>query len=520
MTPVHDGFVPLLCLALAGCQSGEEGRNGSTSAPADRQQLIVAAGEDEFGLRLNQQRLGIYPLNAGICEPLLRLTHDFQIAPGLATSWRFLGGNTYRFTLRRGVKFHDGQSFNANAIKYSLDIGIRFKTQYSFLDSASVRAVDDSTVDITPSIPNLRVLEQLAHPTNSIVAPGSDPAKHPVCTGPFRFVEYAPRNRLTVARNASYWGEKARLETLTFRFMADDNTRALALRSGEVDAIFDVNRSMVSGLASTAGLTIAASSPGAVILMHIATRGTPPFTRMADPVMRRVAAMSIDRKALVERILEGHATVVSTVNPPKVLGRHASLIHGIPYNPAEARRILDSAGWHAPKGGIRSRRGERLSLVMITQPGSVDRAVAQYVQAQLTAVGIEVKLEEFDPGAFESRLNAGTWDIDIEVPNQNDANPAFLLALRWYSRSNVRSARFMTAGPRFDSLVSAALASADHDQTQLAAAEAMHALVDDAVAAIPLAAISRIYAMKSRVQGFDPHPSRVNQSWNTVWLSR
>lgn len=261
VTTVHHGFVPLLCLALAGCQSGDEAQNVSTSAPADRQELIVAAGEDEFGLRLNQQRLGIYPLNAGICEPLLRLTHDFQIAPGLATSWRFLGDNTYRLTLRRGVKFHDGQAFNASAIKYSLDIGIRFRTQYSFFDSASVRIVDDSTVDVRPSIPNLRVLEQLAHPTYSIVAPGSDPAKHPVCTGPFRFVEYAPQNHLTVARNASYWGEKARLDTLTFRFMADDNTRALALRSGEVDAIFDVNRSMVSGLASVAGLRIAASPP-------------------------------------------------------------------------------------------------------------------------------------------------------------------------------------------------------------------------------------------------------------------
>ena len=157
---------------------------------------------------------------------------------------------------------------------------------------------------------------------------------------------------------------------------------------------------------------------------------------------------------------------------------------------------------------------------MLSQPGGVDRAVAQYVQAQLTAVGFQVKVEDLDPGAFESRLNAGTWDLDIEVPNQNDANPAFLLALRWYSRSNVRSARFMTAGRRFDSLVSTALASPDRNQAQLAAAEAMHVLVDDAVAAIPLAGISRIYAMKSRVRGFDPHPARINQSWNTVWLSR
>ena len=157
---------------------------------------------------------------------------------------------------------------------------------------------------------------------------------------------------------------------------------------------------------------------------------------------------------------------------------------------------------------------------MIVQPNTVDRSISEYVQAQLAKVGIPVRIEELDPAAYESRLNSGAFDIDIEIPSQNDANPAFLLALRWYSKSNVRSAPFMLAGPRFDSLVSLSLSTPDRDSSQSWAAEAMHELVDIETAAIPLAGIYRIYAVSSNLHGLDPHPSRINQSWNTVWMSR
>ena len=230
--------------------------------------------------------------------------------------------------------------------------------------------------------------------------------------------------------------------------------------------------------------------------------------------------MAIDRRALVEHVLEGYGTVVTTINPPTVLGRYAARVAGIGYDSAGAALLLDSAGWSRGRHGVRSRAGERLSLSMITQTGSVDRGIAEYVQAQLARVGIEVRIERLDPGAFQSRLNAGQFDLDIEVPNQNDANPAFLLALRWYSKSSTRSAAFTHASPLFDTLVERALSAATDDEARRAAAEAMHQLVDIEVGAIPLAGVSRTYAMSDGVRGFVPHPSRLNQDWSTVWHVR
>ena len=200
----------------------------------------------------------------------------------------------------------------------------------------------------------------------------------------------------------------------------------------------------------------------------------------------------------------GRAALVATVNPPSVLGAHGSLVHGVPYDPSAATRALHS---------------RRRSLTLIANPTSIDRATLEYVQAQLARVGIDVVVEQLDAAAFESRLNSGAFDLDLELPNQNDANPAFLLALRWYSKSSTRSAAFTHASPRFDALVERALAATTDDDARRAAAEAMHQLVDVEVGAVPLAGVSRIYAMTERVRGFVPHPSRLMQDWSAVWLA-
>ena len=510
----------LASMVVTSCEQAE--RHGAPGAAerAAAQLLVVAAGEDEFGLRLNRTRLGMYPLNASICEPLARLTRDFQVEPWLATRWEYRGDNTFRFTLRHGVTFHNGKPLDATSVKFTLDLGVKTATQYSFLSNRSVRVIDDSTLDIRPSQINLRLPEQMLHPTYDVVASGSDPSVRPVCTGPFRFEEYVPQSHITAVRNDRYWGDIARLRTLTFRFMPDANTRALALRSGEVDLILDVSRSMIAGLKATPGLKIVTAPPGAVILIYTVIHGPAPYTALADPAVRRALAMSIDCEQLVKGVLEGYATTISTVNPPSVLGRYASRVRGIAHDPRGAATLLDGAGWRVGANGVRMKNGKPLTLTMIVQSGAIEPEIAQYVQAQLAQMGIQVRIEQLDAAAFESRINAGTFDFDIEIPNQNDANPAFLLALRWYSRSNVRSAAFLAIGARYDSLVASALATPDHDEAQRNAAEAMHLLVDEEAAAIPLAGIYRIYAMSSRVHGFDPNPSRTNQRWNTVWLSR
>ena len=490
----------LLLLALIGCGPA------TRDAPALARTLVVAYGADEYPLALNRERLGRYPLNAGLCEPLVRLAPDFTVAPALALRWDTIGLNATRFVLRPSVVFSDGSALDAHAVSFTLGGTGRAHTDYSFLTDSSVRVIDDTTLEIRPGRPNRRLVDQLVHPTYAIVAPSSDPTRHPVCTGPFRLLDYVPHVRLTVVRNERYRGQRARMDTVVFRFIPDETTRTLALRAGEVDAIVDVSRVTASALARVAGLHVSAAPIGAVLVMYENLNGTAPFDQLRNIEVRRAVAMAIDRRMLAERVLGGGAgAVVSTINPPSVLGAHAALVHGVPYDPAAARHALAD---------------RRRTLRLIANPGSVDRAVVEFVQAQLAAVGIDAATEQLDAAAYESRLNSGAFDLDLELPSQNDANPAFLLALRWFSRSNTRSVRYTHASARFDELVDRALLANPGDDARRSAAEAMHQLVDVEMGAVPLAGVARVYAMRDRVRGFVPHPSRLNQDWSSVWLAR
>ena len=462
---------------------------------------MVGYGADESPLALNRDRLGRYPLNANICEPLVRLARDFSVAPSLAARWEPRPGNTTRFVLRPGVRFSDGTSFNAQAAATTLADAVRSRTDYTFLADSSVTVVDDSTLDVRPGRVNHRLADQLVHPTYGIVKPGSDRARRPVCTGPFRLTEYVPHDHLTVVRNEWFRGPPALLDTLVFRYIADETTRILALRAGQVDAIVDVGAASAAALAKVSGLQVVASPSGAVIVMYINRNGMAPFQQLRDDTLRRAVAMAIDRQRLVTSVVGNGSTVAATVNPPAVLGSDAALVTGVRHDPAGARALL---------------RGRRPALHLIANPNGIDRAVLEFVQSELAAVGIAVAVEQLDAAAYESRLNSGAFDLDLELPSQNDANPAFLLALRWYAGSGTRSVTFTHASARFDTLVERALGATTHDEARRRAAEAMHQLVDVEVGAIPLAGISRIYALRAGVAGFVPHPSRLNQDWSTV----
>lgn len=114
------------------------------------------------------------------------------------------------------------------------------------LSDTSERIVDATTVDVRPARANRRLVDQLVPPIYAILKPGSDPTREPVCTGPFRLVDYVAHDHLTVVRNERYRGARARLDTVVFRFIPDETTRMLALRSLQVDAVVDVGRASAS----------------------------------------------------------------------------------------------------------------------------------------------------------------------------------------------------------------------------------------------------------------------------------
>jgi ABC-type transport system substrate-binding protein len=353
-----------------------------------------------------------------------------------------------------------------------------------------------------------------------VLTPGDDPLNDidVTCSGPFEVVSYTPEQELVVQRNEGHWGEPAQLDKITFRFFPDDTTRVLALQNGEVDFITDVPQGILSSIEGQPGIKIQKSTVGNVTLIYVARRdaaGNPKL--LADPQLRRAVAGAIDTEAFVNGVLGGNAEVVDHVSPPSVLGEFAGLVKGVDYDPAAAERLLDEAGWTRQGDGVRAKDGQLLVMSIVYQ--RVDLTVAEFVQSQLRAVGIDARVQQLDPGAYREALNAGSYDLDISQPSQNDANPAFLLALRWTLEGGGANTKILSPGPgtRYQELIEQTLVATDREELQRLAAEAMHELVDVEVGGIPLSGNYRIFAMKDDVQGVEVHPSGTNQRWASVY---
>lgn len=508
-----------------------EDEEETAGAPSGVQELVVGVDADPWlDSETDAKRFPSYPLNADVCEPLVNLSTDFQVTEGLATDWELVDDNTFRFTLRDDVTFSDGTPMTAEDVKFTLDYTVEEPSTsgFAFLGPDSIEVIDEQTVEVTPTMPNLRLVEQINHPTYSILAPGSDPLNDPMvsCTGPFQVVSYTPEEELVVERNENYWGEAPALDRITFRFLPDDTTRTLALQNGDVDLITGVPRSIVSSLEDAPGINLMNAPPGQVQLIYVSRRDQAGTDRiLADPLVRRAVAASIDREEYVEGVLDGNASVVNTINPPEVLGEFADLVEGVPYDPDEAGALLDQAGWTLGDGDIREKDGQPLTLSIVASPGGggtgLDAGTLEFIQSQLREVGIDGVIEQLDAGGYREALDTGNYDLDVSAPNQNDANPAFLLSLRWYSKSSVENAQWISPGPdtEFEALIDESQLETDPVEVQRLAAEAMHELVDVEVAGIPLAGVYRIYAMDESVQGLEPHPSGTNQRWSSVFIS-
>ncbi|MFP5318697.1 MAG: ABC transporter substrate-binding protein [Acidimicrobiia bacterium] len=514
--------VALVLVVLAAC--GGNGADAPQTAqeavplPENQQTLTVATPGDVYITR-DRIFLGIWPDNAGVCETLVGLGYDFQPTPVLATRWTYRGDNTFRFELRRDVRFHNGAPLNAEAVRYSINRVVeKRQTLNTFIGPESTRVVDEYTVDITPTQPNLRLPEQIAHPFFSVVATGTDPAERPVCTGPFTFGSYSPNDRLVVNRNDAYWGEdKAKLRQITFRFIPDQNTRRLALESGEVDLVWFLAPQQTADVRARPGLQVAPAPPGAVVDISLNLHGEGQYTLLQDIEVRRALALSLDPRALGQQQWQGNAQPVAGVSPPAVLGTAASTVRPHLTDVGQARRILDSRGWREGSDGIREKDGRKLSLVGTAQFDFEPESL-QFLQAQAKRVGIDLRLQRApDAAAYSATINSGEWDVDVNYYNQNDANPVRIPAQFWYSKVNNARVRLTNPGAKFDALVDEALAATDLLTAQRKAAEAINVLVNEEAAAIALTNFPQIYAHKTSVAGFSPHPSVNHQPWTAVF---
>jgi peptide/nickel transport system substrate-binding protein len=496
--------------------------------------LRVGAPADSYRVDpadLGRYNLAMSPVNANVFDQLTLMDASFQVQPMLAESWEFLPETgSWRFTLRRDVTFHNGTPFTATAVVETMRRHAAGPGANQLrIDANSTVAVDDYTVEITPTAPNFALPAQLVHPQFGIHAPGVNLAEQQIGTGPFRMRSYTQGQSLAVEKHPDYWGSLALVDAIEFRFLPDPQARILALQAGEVDLIYDVAPDAARAVQESGQFSVITAPVSAYQYLMVMLNGAEPYTLGREEAIRKALGYAINREAIIANAFDGYAFSGQTFIPPDVLGEHAATIQGFTYAPERARALLEAAGWVDGDGdGIREKNGRPLRLELVNGfPAASDHgSTAEILQAQAREVGIDLQIiTTADNAAYSERLQQKQGDLFIEVGNQNSATPCFLLNL-YYGRAT-QPGDYQTAfAPAligissYDDAVDACNGTPDLDEARAAAAEAIRVSVDEVSMNLPLAGIQRIWAASPAVQQFEPHPVRVHVRWEPVSVQR
>lgn len=323
-----------------------------------------------------------------VFEGLTRITQNGTVAPALAESWAVApDGLVWVFHLRSGVRFHDGSTFDAQDVKFSLDRmlapGSANAQAALFQPIRMVMVVDSLTVRITLDRPVSALPYLLGWGDAVIVAPESAAtnAIRPVGTGPFRFEDWQRGNALTLTRNDAYWGPAPRLKTVVFRFISDPTAAFAAMSAGDLDAYpnYPAPENVSQFRADPRFRVVIGASEGKVIL-GINNRVAP----FNDVRVRRAIAYAIDRQAVIDGAMFGFGQPIGSHYTRQDPG-YLDLTGLYPHDPARARALLAEAGY--PDG---------FSTTLRLPPRPYARRGGEVLAAQLAEVGIRVKIENLE----------------------------------------------------------------------------------------------------------------------------
>jgi peptide/nickel transport system substrate-binding protein len=366
-------------LALAGCSRGPDAPPGAivvgmTNSPLDMDPRVAA---DEASQKVHQL----------LYNTLVRIDDNLRIVPDLAETFEQQDPLTYVATLRRGVRFHNGRELTAADVVYTfrslIDPDFRGRTgAYRLL--GAVDAVDDYTVKFTLKEPFA------SFPINLVMGivqagSGSANSRQPVGTGPYRLAGFVPDDRVVLTPFEAHYKGRPANGGLVLKVVPDDTMRGLELRKGTVDLVVnDIAPDIVAQLQEEGRLQVI-TAPGT----DYAYMGM----NLRDPMLsnrdvRRAIGFAIDRAAIVRHLRRGFARVAVGIVPPMSWAFEGEAFD-FRHDPAEARRLLDAAGFPDPDGdGPRP----RFSLTIRTSTSEVYRVQAAVIQHDLAQVGIALEV--------------------------------------------------------------------------------------------------------------------------------
>jgi peptide/nickel transport system substrate-binding protein len=467
-----------------------------------------------------------------ILEPLVALDEKMQLQPKLATSWEVMSPTRVRFKLRPGVRFHDGTPLNAAAVRFTLERALKGTPPARWASLAGSLAgaepVDDLTVDVITKEPYGPILRTMAMIYTGIVSPtavqklGTDFSRAPVGTGPFKFVEWKTNTHVIIERHADYWGDKAPLDRVVFKVVPEEGARMIALQTGDADMVLLPSPAQLPALRRDSKYAVHVVVGGRVVFVGLHAKLPP----LDDARVRTALLHAVDRKAILDNIMEGSAVAARGVLAPSVFGFKDMRVDQVyPFDRARAKALLAQAGWTPGPDGVLQKGGQRLTLSWIAARGRYpkDGEITEAVQAMLKEVGVEAKVEFREWASVFTQLRADPLTQHLFTLGwvTTNADADYSLYALFHSKavppSGWNTSRF--ANPRVDTLLEEARRSLNQSERERLYAEVQDLLAKDMVW-IPIYNTKEIVATRAAVKGFTVHPVEYNLGLGKVWLDK
>jgi len=462
----------------------------------------------------------IMPIHRAIHEPLIKLGHDMEYIPWLASSWEQRSETVWRLELRDDVTYHSGNPFNAEAVKAFFDRTFNPDDpgrQRDWIPSiVDAEVVDEYTIDLITDGPHAGFLDDLTrihiHITDAVLANemGADHGSNPSGTGPFVFSEWRRGEFIRMEANPDYWGGTPAIDALEFRFIPEASTAVTALELGEVDIVWEVPPHEAERLAGTDDITVQAVSTARPMMYHFNHHEDHPL--FSDLAVRRAITYAIDNDVIADVILGDMADPLRGFLGSNTWGFAE---FNQPFDPERGAEVLEEAGWELGSVGeydVWMKNGQRLQFTLTHANFWPRQAeVAEQVQAQLREFGALVDVSTID--------RALHWDILQHVRGEREDIAPFDM----YFLGNGQRTR--DGGPNlqdtyaswgitnlvqwnndeFDEHLSRALEPGSDEDRLAALREAQRLLHEHAVAA-QLYEVNLIQAVRNEVVGFESHP--------------
>ena len=502
----------LFALSCVACGTGSEGPQSSAAGDggSDQTQTTPPAENVEYkdtitfaqpadAPSLDPQvgkQLRACTVLSNMFETLVTTDENYEFVPGLAESWNWVSDTRVEFTIRQGVKFHNGETMTVEDVAYSLQRAVDSSyVGYYFTFVDSIEIVGDNVVAVNLKNPYGAAMNTFAATTAAIVCKSVASAdeegftNHPVGTGPYKFVEWKQSESITLEAFDDYWGGKSPTQYIVMKVVPESTQREIMLETGEIDLAYEFGPSDVSKLEENPNLCLYSCPSTKAVVVDINMRkaeGEP----LADARVRQALVYAIDKQTIVDRLIYGHGAPAANLCTPMVFGYDDSIVAD-KYDPDKARELLTAAGY-----------ADGFELRIWTYTEQIYQEVAQVIQGMLDEVGITATIETMEYSTEAARMAGGEdYDICLDYFNSTTGDCGHTLYGQFSSTAGDSSNWNRLSNPEVDALIAIVRETSDNAARQQAASD-LWKMLDEIVPQFGVYYEDVLVGASVNVQGF------------------